>query len=82
MTTTAEVEKLAREVASLRQQVLQRRYGMAFDQVVLVLGDQTASEVVAKRLEALPLELRASVKPRVVALPFLTSRQVATGVQA
>lgn len=81
MTTMTEVDRLRRDVAELRQQVLQRRYGMRADQVVLVLGDETASAVVAKRLEALPLELRASVKPRVVVLPFVVGRQV-QGMQA
>ena len=81
MTTMTEVDRLRRDVAELRQQVLQRRYGMRADQVVLVLGDETVSAVVAQRLEALPPELRASIKPRVVALPFLVSRQV-QGVQA
>lgn len=81
MTTTTEVERLAKEVAELRQQVLQRKYGMRADQVVLVLGDEIANAVVAQRLEALPPELRASVKPRVVVLPFLVGRQV-QGMQA
>lgn len=76
MTTQSEVDRLVREVAELREQVLQRRYGVAQDQIILVMGGQVASQVVAQRLEALPVELRRKIRPRVVELPFIVSRQV------
>lgn len=81
MTTQAEVDRLAREVAELRERVLRRRYGMAQDQIVLVTGGKDAAVVVEQRLASVPPELRRRIKPRVVALPFIVSRQV-QGVQA
>lgn len=81
MTTQAEVDRLAREVAELRQAVLQRRFGMRADQLILVLGGQDAGLVVEQRLAGVPPELRRKIKPRVLELPFITSRQV-QGTQA
>jgi len=76
VTTQAEVDRLAREVAELRQAVLQRRYGMRADQLILVLGGQDAALVVEQRLASVPPELRRKIKPRVLELPFITHRQV------
>lgn len=76
MTTAAEVDRLAREVADLRAQVLQRRYGTRQGQIVLVIGGQDAQAVVEQRLAGVPRELRRRIAPRVVELPWLTSRKI------
>lgn len=76
MTTQAEVDRLRKDVAELRQAVLQRRYGMRENQIIVVTGGQDPQLVVDQRLAGLPPELRRKIKPRVVELPFITGRQV------
>jgi hypothetical protein len=81
VTTMTEVEKLAKEVAELRQQVLQRKYGMRANQLILVTGNEIVADVVDRRLQGVPAELRSKMKPHVITLPFITTRNV-HGMQA
>jgi len=81
VTTMTEVDRLRRDVAELRQQVLQHKYGMRANQLILVTGNEIAADVVDRRLQGVPAELRSKMKPHVITLPFITARNV-QGMQA
>lgn len=79
------LEKLRREVAAEKAAVL-AELGLSFDGPLLVMGSQDANTVINTRLAKVPEPLRQDARLRMlrsmVRLPFITSRRVATGVQA
>lgn len=76
MTTQAEVDRLSREVAQLREAVMARRFGLP--SVVLTADDpSTAIErVVAKLPDGLKTAARRKLQANVISLPWIEGRNL------
>jgi hypothetical protein len=79
MSTQAVIDELQREIAELRSQVLAKRYGVGSEQIVLVLGADTAEAAIERRLAKVPQALRQRIKVRAVCMPWLTGRAIPRG---
>ena len=79
MTSQVEVDRLAREVAQLREAVFAKRYGVSSGQVLLVLGDESEADAISRRLERVPEDLRHRIRVRPVSLPWLRNRSIPGG---
>lgn len=76
MTTQNDLDKMRRELNELRRAVLERRYGLGSNPVIIIQPGETAEQAIARRLSHVPADLRSQIKASTVAMPWLTSRNV------